>query len=355
LIRLLVIGLVAFLVLTFAINWNRWVGASRFQSTDDAYLQADLAPIGAKVSGRVRNVPVRDFQRVSAGDLLVEIEDDDYSAQVAQAAANVNASKAALTNLKAQREVQNAVILQAEATIAATEADVTRDTLEATRQQNLLKGGVAGTPQAVEQAVAAKKRSEATLTSNHAQLEQQQAQLSVLNAQEAQTLAELASREAALDLARISLNDTRIVAPRDGEVGRRQVNPGQFVSVGTTVITLVPLPDVFVIANFKETQLTNMHIGQPATVTVDTFPSTTLHGHVSAYAPATGSQFALLPPDNATGNFTKVVQRIPVKILLDQPNPLTDRLRPGMSVIATVDTRATTTDAESAPETAEQK
>jgi membrane fusion protein (multidrug efflux system) len=212
------------------------------------------------------------------------------------------------------------------------------------RQQTLLTTNFAGTEQLVEQAVANEKRTTATLALNRAQLEQQRRQLDVLDGQRKQAEAVLKSQEGARDLAKIALGYTRITAPVDGLVGQRQVRPGQYVSVGTLVISLVPLPDVWVVANYKETQMTRIRVHQRARVTVDAFPGVVLQGHVDSWSPASGSQFSLLPPDNATGNLTKVVQRIPVKIVLD-PHPLGDLLRPGMSVIATIDTDSGPVDA----------
>jgi membrane fusion protein (multidrug efflux system) len=306
------------------------------QSTDDAYLQADLTPLAAKIPGYVRRVPVQDFQRVKAGDLLVEIVDDDYRAQHDQAQANVTAAKAAIQSIEQQKLLQDALIKQAQATIAATEADVTRYHLEAVRQQTLLSQGLAGTPQITEQAIDNEKRAEATLALNRAQLDQQRQQLNVLESQEKQAHASLNAQQAARDLAEINLGYTRITAPVDGMVGQRQVRSGQYVSAGTEVISLVPLPDVWVIANFKETQMTRVRVGQPASATVDAFPGVVLHGRVDSWSPASGAQFSLLPPDNATGNFTKVVQRIPVKIVFEPDPSIADLLRPGMSVIATI-------------------
>ena len=306
------------------------------QSTDDAYLQADLTPLAAKIPGYVRRVPVQDFQRVKAGDLLVEIVDDDYRAQHDQAQANVTAAKAAIQSIEQQKLLQDALIKQAQATIAATEADVTRYHLEAVRQQTLLSQGLAGTPQITEQAIDNEKRAEATLALNRAQLDQQRQQLNVLESQEKQAHASLNAQQAARDLAEINLGYTRITAPVDGIVGQRQVRAGQYVSAGTEVISLVPLPDVWVIANFKETQMTRVRVGQPASATVDAFPGVVLHGRVDSWSPASGAQFSLLPPDNATGNFTKVVQRIPVKIVFEPDPSIADLLRPGMSVIATI-------------------
>jgi membrane fusion protein (multidrug efflux system) len=337
-IRLFILLLVGGLIAFVAHEWDWWVGSSLHQSTDDAYLQADLTPLAAKVPGYVRRVPVQDFQRVKAGDLLVEIVDDDYRAQVDQAQANVTAAKAAIQNVEQQKLLQDALIKQAQATIAATEADVTRYHLETVRQQTLLSEGRAGTPQITEQAVDNEKRAEATLALNRAQLEQQRQQLNVLESQEKQAHASLNAQQAARDLAEISLGYTRITAPVDGMVGQRQVRAGQYVSAGTEVISLVPLPNIWVIANFKETQMTRVRVGQPASVTVDAFPGAVLRGRVDSWSPASGAQFSLLPPDNATGNFTKVVQRIPVKIVFEPDHSIADLLRPGMSVIATIHT-----------------
>jgi membrane fusion protein (multidrug efflux system) len=337
-VRLFILVLIGILVLVVMREWNWWVGSATLQSTDDAYLEADTTPLAAKVPGYVRRVPVQDFQRVHAGDVLVEIVDDDYRAQLDQAQANVAAAGAAIDNIEQQRNLQQTVIEQAEAEIASSEADVTRYHLEAVRQQNLLSDQYAGTPQLVEQAVDNEKRATSALAVSRAKLDQQRQQLKVLESQQAQAVAALNAQKAARDLASINLGYTRIVAPVDGTVSERLVRAGQYLSVGTQVISLVPLPNVWVIANYKETQMTNIRAGQKARVTVDAFPGKVLHGQVNSWSPASGAEFALLPPDNATGNFTKVVQRIPVKIVLDQDPSLADLLRPGMSVIATIDT-----------------
>jgi membrane fusion protein, multidrug efflux system len=339
-LRLYILLLAGAVGLVVAREWDWWVGSALLQTTDDAYLQADTTPLAAKVAGYVRAVPVQDFQTVKAGDTLVEIVDDDYRAQLAQAEGNFAAAQAALDTIAQQKILQAALIQQAEATIAATQADLTRYHLEAVRQQTLLKDKLAGTPQATEQAVANEQRTTATLALNRAQLEQQRDQLNVLNSQEKQARATLVAQAALRDLATINLSYTRITAPVDGMVGQRVVRPGQYLSLGTQVISVVPLPHVWVVANYKETQLTRIRVGQPAQVTVDSFPGTVLHGHVDSWSPASGAQFSLLPPDNATGNFTKVVQRIPVKIVLNPDPALQDLLRPGMSVIATIDTHA---------------
>ena len=340
-IRLFILLLVGGLVVLVAYEWDWWVGSAVQQSTDDAYLQADLTPIAAKTPGYVRSVPVRDFQKVKAGDLLIEIVDNDYRAQLEQAEANVAAAQAAIENIKQQKLLQQALVKQAEATIRASEADLTRFHLEAVRQQTLLDRSTAGTPQLTEQAIDNEKRAEATLELNRAQLEQQRQQLNVLDSQSMQAQAALKAQQATRDLAKINLGYTRITAPADGMVGQRQVRPGQYVSTGTQVISVVPLPNIWVIANYKETQMTRVRVGQPARVAVDAFPGRVLHGRVDSWSPASGAQFSLLPPDNATGNFTKVVQRIPVKIVLDPDPAVNDLLRPGMSLVATIDTSST--------------
>jgi membrane fusion protein (multidrug efflux system) len=336
---LVIAGAVTFLIIT---RWDFWVGSSARQVTDDAYVRGDITPLSAKVEGYVRQVPVADFQLVKKGDLLVEIDDEDYQARVAQAEADLLGAEAAIENLKSRKALQHAQITEAESVIAATEADVERTKQEAARQRALL-ATTYGTPQRVEQAVADAKRFEATLARNRTELEGQRRQMAVLDTQESQLRAEAKAKTAQLDLAKINLGYTKIIAPVDGMVGERGVRDGQYVRAGTQVLSVVPLLNVWVLANYKETQLTNVAIGQKAEITVDTFPGTVITGHVDSIAPASGSQFSLLPPDNATGNFTKVVQRIPVKLLLDPGHPLAGKLRPGMSVTATVVTGATST------------
>jgi membrane fusion protein, multidrug efflux system len=330
--------LAAWLVWYVAGNWNRWTGAARLASTDDAYVAGDVTPLSARVSGYIQSVAVQDYQAVHAGDLIATIDPADYQAQLELAEANLASAQASLANIANQRNVQNALIRQADANIEASDADVTRYRAEADRQQSLLEGGTAGTPQFVEQANANFKRAVAAKALNEAQLDQQKAVLVGLDVQEQQVRAQIKGAEAQVTLASNNRNYTRILAPADGLVGQRQVRPGQFVNVGTQVIAVVPLPNIWVIANYKETQMTNVRLGQSAKVTVDAFPDLVLNGHVEAWSPGTGSTFALLPPDNATGNFTKVVQRVPVKIVLDANPALGTLVRPGLSVVATIDT-----------------
>ena len=411
--------LVVAAVILFGISgsWTRWVGSGS-QKTDDAILRADITPLSTRVSGTVAQVAVADYQRVKAGDLLVQLKDDDFKAQVAQAAAGVSASEAALENNAKQKELQasritqaqagiqgaNAEIAQAgaaieaakadvanakaavdaaeakipdaQAAVAAAQADAERTALERKRQEALVDLGAA-TKQKLEQVVADQERFAAILDSRKAELVQTRAlvesrraefskaraqvslreaeqkrtraqmisrtaevdaqikQRSVLDTQEQQLQADLNAKQEALKVAQTNLDYTRILAPTDGIVGERKVRVGQLVSPGTQVLSLVE-NTIWVQANYKETQLTNVRKGDAAEITIDTFPGVLLKGHVEEIAPASGSQFALLPPDNATGNYTKIVQRIPVKIVLD-PNPsMAGRLRAGMSVIAEI-------------------
>jgi membrane fusion protein (multidrug efflux system) len=371
-------------------NWNQWVGDRDWQSTDDAYVRADLTPLSTKVAGLVAAVAVSDYQPVKAGDLLVQLRDDDFRAQVRQAEAAVLSGKDALVNNERQKELQDARIAQAddgvrsaEAEIAAaqagiqaakstianahagidgTKADVERTTLERRRQEALFAAESA-TRQKVEQVVADEERfraqlagrqdelnaataqlasreadlakASAHLASTKSEVAAQKRQRAVLDSEELSLHADLDSKKAALALARINLDYTRITAPESGFVSERKVRPGQLVSPGTQVISLVQ-HDVWVQANYKETQVLHMHPGDPAIIRVDALPGIILRGKVDYVAPASGSQFALLPPDNATGNFTKIVQRLPVKIVLEPSQAAAARLRPGLSVIARV-------------------
>jgi len=340
--RLVVLLIAGGLAVLFATQWDRWVGDATRQVTDDAYVHGDVTPLSAQVEGYVRKVAVDDFQRVKTGDLLVEIDDSDYAAKVAQAEADVLGAEAAIANLKARKEAQHAQVAQAEYAITATQADVERTRLEDARQRTLL-ATTFGTRQQVEQADAAARRFAATLDRNQAELDAQRRQLAVLDTQEAQLRADAKAKQAALDLAKINLGYTRIAAPVGGEVSERDVRAGQYVHAGTQVIAVVPLDNVWVVANYKETQLTNFALGQRAEIRVDTFPGIVIDAVVDSIAPASGAQFSLLPPDNATGNFTKVVQRIPVKLRILPGNPLAGKLRPGMSVAATILTDTTPT------------
>jgi membrane fusion protein, multidrug efflux system len=336
--RILVFVVAIAIIVIVSTNWTRWEGGEGWQRTNDAYLQSDLTPISAKVTGYLRELPIRDYERVRKGQVLARLVDDDYRAAVAQAEANILATTAQANALKAQHELQLANVQAARAVVASTVASRDQNRRDLTRQQRLLQTGSSST-EAREKLETTRAQLEAQLTQNRAQAQAAQRQLAVLEAQISQSEAAIAAARAALVVARLNLEYTTIIAPQDGVLGQRQVKPGQLVSVGSQITTLTPLPKVWVIANYKETQLTHMAAGQAARITVDTFPGHTLRGHVEAFAPASGAEFALLPPDNATGNFTKVVQRVSVKILIDDADGLADRLVPGMSVEASVNAR----------------
>ena len=360
----IVLFLALAVVVTLTRNWNVWEGGRIEQVTDDAFVRGDVTPLSTKVAGIVKDVNVSDYQQVHQGELLVALEDDDYSAQVAQAVAAVEAAKAAIENNRRQRELQdarieralagvdqaNAQIKAAESGEQAVQADVVRTQKERKRQEALLSAS-SSTPQKVEQAVADEQRFAAQLAVREADLTQAKAALesneraaeaerrtkAVLESQDMQLVADLHAKEAALAVAKVNLGYTKIAAPADGNVGERQVRVGQLVSPGTQVIAFVSNTK-WVQANYRETQLTNMKVGDPAELRVDSYPGKVFSGKVIEIAPASGSQFALLPPDNATGNYTKVVQRIPVKIAFDDANAAM-ALRPGLSVIATIRTK----------------
>jgi membrane fusion protein (multidrug efflux system) len=360
---LLVVGLGLAVLLTITRNWNAWEGGKVEQTTDDAYVRGDLTPLSTKVTGIVRTVHVADFQRVHKGDLIVELQDDDYRAQVDQAKAAVAAGHAAIENNRRQRELQdsriakalagidqaNAQIAAAEAGKNAVEAQLIRARSERKRQEGLYQTHSA-TQQTLETAVANDDQLSAQLASRDADLKQAQTMLrsselaaeaerrskAVIESQDMQLQADLQAKQANLTAAMVNLGYTKIYSPGEGTVGERQVRPGQLVSPGTQVIAFIDVTK-WVLANYRETQLTNVKIGDPAEVRIDQYPGQVIHGKVLEIAPASGSQFSLLPPDNATGNFTKVVQRIPVKIALDD-TAFAAKLRPGLSVIATVRT-----------------
>jgi membrane fusion protein, multidrug efflux system len=324
---LVALGFVALATL----RWDEWVGAARIQTTNDAYIKAELTRLSSRVAGEILTVAVKDFQRVKAGDLLVQIDPADYEAQVAQAEAGVAGAQAALDNLANQVELQYATIAQGEAQQVSAQAQEVEARQEQERQQSLTQTE-AGTRQKLEQATAAYARAQADVRASRALIAAERHQLEVLSGTKKQRAADLLGAKAALAAVKLKLGYTKIVAPFNGVVGERQVQPNDYVNIGSNLINVVPLPDVYIIANYKETQLTNVRPGQPVDITVDTFSREKLHGRVERIAPASGSQFALLPPDNATGNFTKVVQRIPVRIAIDRGQPLLERLLPGMSV-----------------------
>jgi len=359
-----VVTLVVAAALLFTIKgcWTTWAGGGAEQHTDDAYVRADLTPLSTRISGTVRKMEVSDYQPVTAGQLLVQLEDDDYAAMLAEAKAGLAAAQAQLADNQSAKQIQDAQIQNAEtgiaqataalnaakAAIAAVQPDVDQTETQRKREEALL-ASKATTHQELEGAVANADRNAGLLASRQADLARAQgpldssravlqaakAQRAALNTKDALYQADIKAKEAAIIVSEVNLGYTRILAPASGAVSERHVQEGQLVAPGMEVIDLVR-GDVWIQANYQETQLTNMQKGDIADITIDTFPGVVLHGKVAEISPASGSQFALLPPDNATGNFTKVVQRIPVKIVLDPDHPLKDRLRPGFSAVVTV-------------------
>jgi len=365
--RAIVVPLIVLLVaavLFFVINgrWTSWFGGRAEQETEDAYIQADMTPLSTRISGTVRKMKVNDFDSVKASQVLVEIDDDEYRAIVEEAKAALAASQAALEDNQAAKRIQEAKIQNAEAMaaeaeaavstaragVASTQPDVDRTAIERKRQEALL-ASKATTLQQFQSAVAEAEhysgllasrqgdlaRAQAALASSRVQIEAQKRELAALDSRDAVYRADIQVKRAAVTVAEVNLSYTRIAAPANGEVGKRDVQEGQLVTPGMQIIELVR-GDVWILANYLETQLTNIRKGDVADIKIDAFPGVVLHGKVVEIAPASGSQTALLPPDNATGNFTKIVQRIPVKIVLDPGHPLQGRLRPGLSTEVTI-------------------
>jgi membrane fusion protein, multidrug efflux system len=308
------------------------------ETTDDAYVKADSTIIAPKVSGYLSEVLVADNEKVQAGQLLARIDDRDFRTALKQAQADVAASEAAITNLDAQIELQEPLIQQQAAEVDATEANLKFAREERTRYDNLMKSG-SGTVQRAQQTDAAMRAQTAQLLQGKAGLAAAKQKIEVLSTERTKAVAQLDHARAVEQQAALNLSYTQITAAVSGTVGARTLRVGQYVQAGTQLMAVVPLDAVYVVANFKETQLTYVRNGQPVELYIDSFQSTTLKGHVDSLAPASGLEFALLPPDNATGNFTKIVQRVPVKIVLDDQS-LSGLLRPGMSAVPTVNTKA---------------
>jgi len=315
-----------------------WTVGRFLESTDDAYVQADYTTIAPKVSGYIAAVLVQDNQPVKAGDVLARIDDRDLRTALDQAAADVATGAAEIGNIDAQLQLQHSLIEEARAAILADQAAVTFATEDAQRQHDLMQREVTSV-RVAQQSQTALRQQAAALQRDQAALGAAEQQIEVLKTARAKAEAQLQHFQAIEAQARLNLGYATITAPVDGTVGARSLRVGQYVQAGTALMAVVPLNAVYVVGNFKETQLTDVRPGQPAEIRIDTFPGARLKGHVDSLAPASGLTFALLPPDNATGNFTKIVQRIPVKIALDD-GALAGLLRPGMSVEPTIDTQA---------------
>ena len=319
-------------------GYDWWTVGRFIESTDDAYVGGDITVIAPKVAGFITEVAVSDNQAVRAGDLLLKLDDRDYRAALAKAEGAVAAAEAALANLEATRRLQQAVIAQSSADLAAAEAEAARALSDVVRYRRLATDQWASA-QRLQQADADDKKAVAAAERSRAALSAAQRQLDVIDTQKLQARAALAQAVAERDLARLNLGYTELRAPIDGTVGNRSARSGAFASVGAQLMSLVPARGLWVDANFKENQLGRMRPGQPATVAADVLPGEVFQGHVVSLAPATGAQFSVLPPENATGNFTKIVQRVPVRILLEGDASTLGRLRPGLSVTAGVDQR----------------
>ena len=315
-----------------------WTVGRFIESTDDAYVKADYTTVAPKVSGYVAAVLVGDNDAVKAGQVLAKIDDRDHQAALSQVKADVKAATAAITNLDAQIELQQSIIGQARATIDASLATLDFARSDAARSQRLITNG-AGTQSRAEQSQSLRDQAQAALERDRAALVAAEKKVPVLQTQREQAVAQRERAAAAQHQAELNLSYTQIIAPVDGTVGARTIRVGQFVTSGTQLMAVVPLHSVYVVANFKETQLTHVRAGQPVEVKVDSFPDVEIKGHVDSISPASGLEFSLLPPDNATGNFTKIVQRIPVKIVIDDEK-VSGLLRAGMSVEPEIDTKA---------------
>jgi membrane fusion protein, multidrug efflux system len=315
-----------------------WTIGRFLVSTDDATVEADSVIISPRVSGYIDAVLVQDNQRVAAGQILARIDDRMYRAALAEAEADVQAAKASIGNLQQEIVQQRLAVDEARAAVDADNAGLTFSKQEYRRYARLARTG-AGPRADSERWDANVREKQATLARDKAAVGVAEKQIDVLASALAKARATLAQKRALLQEAQLNVGYTTITAPVNGTVGERTLRVGQYVQAGTELMAVVPLSAVYVTANYEETQLTHVRHGQKVTITVDMFPGITVNGVVNSIAPASGEEFALLPPDNATGNFTKIVQRIPVKITLDPDDPLVGRLRPGMSVEPTIDTR----------------
>ena len=317
-------------------NW--WVEGRYWESTDNAYTQADITVISAKVPGIVEQVNVKNNEKVEEGTILISMYKHTFTARIAKAAADVAGAKASLARLESRLTLQVSTTEASQAEVRAAQAALKRARLDLVRAEELREKGFAE-KQFYDHSLTDVAAAEAELARTQANYVASRAQRGVLTAEAEEFSAEQAEAEARQRIAEIALDLSDIRAPRSGVVGNKHVEPGEYIHVGARKMALVSMDEIWVSANFKETQLTNMQPGQKAKIEIDTFPGQIIDGVVDSLSPASGAQFSLLPADNATGNFTKIVQRVPVKILLDLDHPVVKRLRPGMSVTAKVDIR----------------
>ena len=338
--RLILLLLAAAIVVgavLFGIHW--WTVGRFLESTDDAYVGGDVTVIGPKVPGYITELKVVDNQFVHAGDLLVKIDDRDYVAALNKAEGAVAAQQALLANLDATEQLQHAVVSQAKAGIDAANAETVRSRDDQVRYQ-VLSGRSAVSVESFQRADATYKTAQANGAKAQASMLASQRQLDVIATQKQQARAALEQARAERDMARLNVGYTELRAPVDGVIGNRRARVGAYAAAGTQLLSVVPATGLWVDANFKEDQLTHMQPGQAVSIEADVLPGQVFHGHLDSLAPATGSQFSVLPPENATGNFTKIVQRVPVRVYLDGEDGNLGKLRPGLSVVAEVDTKA---------------
>jgi membrane fusion protein, multidrug efflux system len=339
--RVALAGLVAAIGISAAWYGEHWWTVERFiESTDDAYVGGDVTVIAPKVAGLIAEVDVTDNQAVRAGDVLVRLDDRDYRAALAKADAAVAAQHATLANLDATRRLQQALVAEASAGIAAADAQVAFARDDQVRYR-ALSGTEVASIQTFQKADAAYKEALAAGDKARADLEAAERRIDVIETEKEETQAALAEAVAERDLAKLNLGYTELRAPIDGTIGNRGARVGAYATVGAQLLSIVPARGLWVDANFKESQLARIRPGEPASIEADVLPGEIFHGHVASLAPATGAEFSVLPPENATGNFTKIVQRVPVRILLDGSASDLGLLRPGLSVTAEVDDRST--------------
>ncbi|MEJ0052000.1 MAG: HlyD family secretion protein [Methylovirgula sp.] len=316
-----------------------WWRAGRFiESTDDAYVGGDITPIAPHVSGFIAKIAVTDNQHVAAGQLLVELDDRDYRAAADHAQAVLDQHKAALNGLHAQYALQQSTIAKVAADLDAKKAQAIFAKDDAARYRHLALTD-AGTSQDAQRSVALDQQSRAAVASAQASLEAAKQQLAVLDANIGEAQAAVAQATADLDTAHLNLGYTVIRSPIEGFVGNRAAQIGSYVAQGAYLLTIVPARGLWVDANFKEDQLAHMGPRQRANVIADILPGHVFHGHVESLSPGTGAVFSVIPPENATGNFTKIVQRLPVRIALDPDDSSLVRIQPGLSTTVSIDTR----------------
>ena len=335
-LKYLALGAVLLALIGYGAHW--WTAGRFIEETDDAYVGGDVTVIGSKVPGYIAAIKVTDNQAVKQGELLIKIDDRDYRAAVAKAEAAVEAQQAALANLDAVANLQKSVIAQAVAGRSAAQAEATRSQLDDQRYQ-ALAGRSAVSIESAQRAQADARTARAGTDRASAAVDAAERQIDVISTQKKQVEAALAQAMAEAETARLNLSYTELRAPVDGTIGNRRARVGTYAAAGSQMLVVVPAHGLWVDANFKEDQLARMKVGQAVDVRADVLPGRAFRGHVQSLAPATGAQFSILPPENATGNFTKVVQRVPIRVLLDGADGDLGVLRPGLSVTATIDTR----------------